>query len=115
MALPDLDNIPHTEEDWKLWSWHHRDSHNRIRAGILKVYGISLTDYQVEPINPNQMTVFLQNNASLHGGMNSVLGLQSTDLLDANLQNERELEAWIKLHALEHYYAESALGAAVVF
>ena len=61
------------------------------------------------------MTVFLQNNASLHGGMNSVLGLQSTDLLDANLQNERELEAWIKLHALEHYYAESALGAAVVF
>ena len=103
MALPDLNNIPHTNEDWLVWAWHHRDSHARIRAGIRKSYGVSLEDYQVEPINPNDMTDFLQNNASLHADMNSVLQLQSTDLLDANLQNQRELEAWIKLHALEHY------------
>jgi hypothetical protein len=114
MALPDLANIPHTDEDWKFWAWHHRDSHNRIRAAILKAYGINLTDCQVEPINPNEMADFLQNNASLHADMNSVLSLQGSDLQDADLKKERELEAWIKLHVQEHYYAESKLGAFIV-
>lgn len=112
--LPGLSNIPHTDEEWKLWAWDHRDSHNRIRRAILSTYGVSLTDYQVEPINPNDMTSFLQNNSNLHDDMNSVLELQSSDLQDANLQEPRELDAWIKLHSQEHYYAEAKLGAAVV-
>lgn len=107
-------NIPHSDEDWKIWSWHHRDSHNRIRAAIKKVYGVDLTDYQVEPINPNQITDFLQNNSSLHDDMNSVLGLQNSDLQDANFQEPRELDAWIKIHVQEHFNAEAKLGAAVV-
>lgn len=97
-----------------LWAWHHRDSHNRIRRGILTTYSINLTDYQIEPINPNDLTSFLQNNSNLHDDMNSVLKLQNSDLQDANLQEPRELDAWIKLHALEHYNAETTLGAAVV-
>jgi hypothetical protein len=109
-----LSNIPHTTEDWAQWAWHHRDSHDRIRKAIKQVYGINLTDYQVEPINPNDLTSFLQNNSNLHDDMNTVLSLQSSDLQDANLQEPRELDAWIKLHAQEHYYAEAKLGAAIV-
>ncbi|MDE2096655.1 MAG: hypothetical protein KGL39_05355 [Patescibacteria group bacterium] len=105
-----LANIPRSPEDWRFWAWHHRDSHNRIRGAILKKFGINLTDYQVEPIDPNQMTNFLQNNASLHGDMNSTLGLQSADLEDANLGDDRELEAWIRLHWLEHNFVELKLG-----
>ena len=109
--LPFLENEPKTDSDWKLWAWHHRDSHNRIRAAILRKKGVVLQDFQVEPINPNDMTSFLQNNSNLHNDMNSALGLQSTDLQDANLGNERELTSWIKLHSLEHFYAEAASGA----
>ena len=109
--LPALENIPKTDSDWKIWAWHHRDSHNRIRSGVFKQKGVILTDYQVEPINPNDMTSFLQNNSNLHDDMNSALGLQSTDLQDANLGDERELAAWIKLHALEHFYAEAKSDA----
>lgn len=112
--LPALNNIPKTSEDWLLWAWHHRDSHNRIRRAILKTYGVNLTDFQIEPINPNDMTSFLQNNSEMHDGMNSALNLQSANLQDANLQEPRELEAWIKLHALEHHDVEAKLGAAVV-
>ncbi len=112
--LPGLSNIPHTPEDWNIWAYHHRDSHDRIRRGIKQTLGVNLTDYQVEPINPNDMRSFLQRNASLHGDMNGALGLQSTNLLDADLSKPNELEAWIKLHAQEHYFAEAKLGAAVV-
>lgn len=112
--LPALSNIPHTEEDWRHWAWHHRDSHDRIRRAISKTYGIDLSDFQVEPINPNDLSSFLQNNSSLHAGMNSVLQLQSANLQDANLQEPRELEAWIKIHAIEHYFVEAKLGPAVV-
>ena len=112
--LPALSNIPHSEEEWRFWAWHHRDSHSRIRRAIKKVYGVDLTDYQVEPINPNDLTDFLQNNSQLHDDANSTLGLQSANLQDANLQDEREMSAWIKLHALEHFYMEAKLGAAIV-
>ncbi len=109
--LPALENIPKTDSDWKIWAWHHRDSHARIRSAILRSRGANLQDFQIEPINPNDMTSFLQNNSSLHDDMNSALGLQSTDLQDANLGDERELVSWIKLHAQEHFYAEAASGA----
>ena len=42
--------------------------------------------------------------------MNSAMGLQSTDLQDVDLSQERELLSWIKLHYQEHYYAEAKLG-----
>ena len=112
--LPALNNIPRSEEEWRFWAWHHRDSHDRIRKAILKSLKINLTDYQVEPINPNDLTDFLQNNSQLHDDANSVLGLQSSNLQDANLQDDREFQAWIKIHAQEHYYMEAKLGAAIV-
>ena len=114
MSLPAISNVPHTNEEWLRWAWDHRDSHDRIRKAILKVYQVNLTDYQIEPINPNDMSSFLQNNSSLHDDMNTTLGLQSSDLQDADLTKPNELESWIKLHSQEHYYAEAKLGAAIV-
>ena len=108
--LPALENIPHTPEDWNRFAFDHRDSHNRIRAGILKKYNIALNDYPIDPINPESINNFLEYNSQLHGDMNGVLKLQSSDLEDINLQDEKQLASWIRLHYLEHYYAESALG-----
>ena len=109
--LAALENIPRSPQQWSLWAWDHRDSHDRIRAAILRRTGSNLADWQIEPINPNYMTDFLQANSSLHDDMNSALNLQSTNIQDANLGDEKELAAWIKLHYLEHYYAEIVSGA----
>ena len=108
--LASVENIPHTPEQWFQWAFDHRDSHTRIRNAVLKQYGQALTDYQIEPINPNDIEDFLQNNSSLHAEMNTILGLQSTNLLDADLSDEKQLIAWIKFNYLEHYYAELKLG-----
>lgn len=108
--LAALENIPRSGDEWNRWGFDHRDSHDRIRAAIRAQYGVALIDYQIDPIDPNAVTDFLQNNSQLHGDMNGVLGLQSADLQDVDLGDAKQFEAWVHLHYLEHYYAESKLG-----
>lgn len=104
-----LENIPKTLDDWSRFSWDHRDSHNRIRAAIKAQFSISLNDYQIDPVNPNDFDIFLTNNSELHGDMNGVLRLESSDLEDVNMKDKEQMVAWFRLHYLEHYYAEAAL------
>jgi hypothetical protein len=108
--LPALLNVPHTNDDWSHFSWDHRDSHDRIRAAIKQQFGVNLTDFQIDPMNPNDMQDWLNNNAQLHNDMNAVLGLQGQNLEIVDLSKDNEKASWINFHYLEHYYAESKLG-----
>ena len=108
--LPALENFPRTSTDWLRFAWNHRDSHDRIRAAILTKYALNLTDFQIEPINPDSMDLFLQNNSSLHSDMNSTLRLQGSDLQDVDPKDEKQMQGWILLHYQEHVSAEQALG-----
>ena len=107
--LQALENIPRTNDDWSRFSWDHRDSHDRIRAAIKAQFSVNLNDYQIDPINPNDFEIFLTNNSSLHGDMNGVLRLESSDLEDVNMKDQEQAVAWFRLHYFEHYYAEVAL------
>ena len=110
MMLAGLLNIPHTNDDWSWFSYQHRLSHDRIRQAIKAQLGYDLTDYQIDPMDPNATDQFLQNNSQLHGDMNSALHLPGIDLQDVTLSNKNQLTAWINFHYLEHYYAETKLG-----
>ena len=110
MMLAGLLNIPHNDDDWQKWSWDHRLSHNRIRQGVLATYKANLTDYQIDPISPNDLEQFLQNNAQLHSDMLGITGLNGIDLLDVDLSNDSQKVSWIQYHFLEHFYVESKLG-----
>ena len=109
--LAALLNVPRTDAEWRQFSYDHRDSHDRIRAAILKKYGINLTDYIIDPINENSLQQFLQNNASLHTDMNGVIKSQSSDLLDIDITDPKQLDAWISLNYEEHQNAEQILGS----
>jgi hypothetical protein len=108
--LAALLNVPKTEEQWQQFSYDHRNSHDKIRAAILKKYGVNLTDYLVDPINPDNIKQFLQNNAALHTDMNGILQSQSADLLDVKLDDPQQLDSWINLNYQEHQNAEQLLG-----
>ena len=110
MALPTVRNVPRTPEEWNTWAWDHRDSHDRIRRLIQQQYNVQLLDYQIEPISQQSLDIFLDNNDNLHNDMNSVLGLVSTDLTDVDMNDPKQVESWINLHFLEHFYAEAKLG-----
>lgn len=108
--LANLLNPPKTSEEWLQFSFDHRDSHDRIRAAILKKYGVNLTDYIVDPMNREDPRTFLQNNSSLHSEMNSILKAQSSDLLDVDFKNAEQIASWLNLHYQEHQNAEQLLG-----
>jgi hypothetical protein len=107
--LAALENLPKTQDEWNRWSWNHRDSHDRIRAAIKSQHGVNLSDYQIDPIDPTAINDFLQSNSQLHGDMNGVLGLQSADLQDVDIGDDKQFEAWVRLHYNEHQYAELKL------
>jgi hypothetical protein len=109
--LPALRNVPQSDTDWKTWAWDHRTSHDRIRQKIQAVKGIVLLDYQVEPMSPNTLDLFLYNNSQMHDDMNTTLNLTSVDLTDVDFKDPKQVEAWITLHYQEHYNAEAVLGA----
>ena len=102
-------NVPHTAEQWAQFSFAHRDSHDRIRKAIKTKFRQDLVDFQIDPMTPDALSNFLQDNAQLHGDMNSLLGLQSGNIQDVDLSKDNEKATWINLHYLEHYYAEAKL------
>jgi len=108
--LAALMNVPKTDAEWRQFSYDHRDSHDRIRAAIKKKYGVDLTDYVIDPINPDSLQQFLQDNASLHTDMNGILKSQSSDLLDVDINDPKQLDSWINLNYQEHQNAEQLLG-----
>ena len=107
--LAQLLNIPRTSEQWDIWSYHHRLSHDAIRQAIQQQKGLILADYQLDPISANDLVGWLQRNAQAHSEMNGALRVQSHDILDADFKQEAQLVAWINIHYLEHYTAENAL------
>lgn len=107
--LAALLDIPRSSTDWDRWSFDNRDSHNRIRAAIVAQGGPSLADYQLDPVSQSDVVGWLTRHQQAHIEMLGVLRLQSEDLQDVNLQDERQLEAWIFLHYQDHLSAESRL------
>jgi hypothetical protein len=109
MPLVNLLNVPKTDQDWAVWGFSHKDSHAKIRQAIQKQKALNLTEYVLDPINPQDVQIFLDNNAQTHKDMNAALGTQGSDLQDADLSTEEGLESWIEIHYQEHYDAETAL------
>lgn len=103
-------NIPETEEQWSIWSYNHRLSHNAIRAAILAQYNVNLDDYQIDPIGTDDIVAWLDRNSQLHDDMNAVLKLQGQDLQDVDLKDKNQKQAWVWLHYLEHNTAEQKLN-----
>ena len=57
MALVDLLNVPETEQDWDIWAFNLRKQNQQTRQAIqAQTNGATiLTEYQLNPINFNQI------------------------------------------------------------
>ena len=105
-------NRPRDAEDWTRWSFHHRASHEAITRAIQNINGVTLPNYIIDPINFLYPKLFLEANQQYHTDMDNFLGVQSADLEDVELGDERQLQSWIYLHWQEHQTAETRLGVA---
>jgi len=101
--------VPKTAQEWSLWSFHHKLSHDAIRQA-LTVQGKLTFDFVIDPIDFNDITGFLQRNSELHIEETGAIGLQSHDLQDVDFKDENQLVSWIAVHHREHFDLELALG-----
>ena len=107
--LVQLINIPSSEEEWGIWSYHHRLSHDAISQAIRQQKGLDLTDYIIDPVPTTAFPDWLDRNQQLHIEMDAAIGAQSVDLQDVNPKDANEMAAWVYIHWLEHQTAERVL------
>lgn len=99
--LAALLNVPETEEQWSLWSFNNFDCVNQIRQTIKAKLGITLPEYQIEPINFSQIETWLENNQQAHIDFTGALGQQSNNLLEVDLSDPRQKSSFVWLNYME--------------
>lgn len=104
-----LINSPSTDEQWSVWSLHHRLSHDAIRDALRRK-NIFTAEYVLEPIPMRDFQNWLQRNSQTHIEQTGALGLQSHDISDVDLEDENQKQSWIMVHWQEHQDMELALG-----
>ena len=103
-------NSPRTTAEWAIFSFAHKQSHLAIAAAVSSRDGTVLAEYLLDPIPQEDLPNWLARNQEAHNDMNGAIGAQSSDLLDTDLSDEQQKEAWFYLHFLEHQTAEQKLG-----
>src|SRR5665213_2751313 len=96
-------NVTKSNQDWSIWSFAHRLSHQAIRQAIMAQKGINLPEYLLDPIDFSAIGGFLQRNQQSHVEMDGALGFQSEDLQTVDLKDEEQKIAWIDSHYQEHF------------
>jgi hypothetical protein len=110
LGVADIGSIPRNENELKKWSFCHQLAHRDINRLIYQRLGITLPEYILDPIDPNNTDVWQYQHQLMHSNMDAVLGIAGNDLLGVDWKNEGLLEAWLFIHLPEHIQAAAALG-----
>ena len=112
MSLAALYNVPKTAQGVAEFAFNNRMSHLTINQAIQAAGGGVIALPVLDPIPLDDIQNWAQQHQILHDAMNSVLGLEGNDLTDVDWHNLQQVEAWIRLHAQEHFRASEKLGVA---
>lgn len=110
MSVNSLLNVPKNLDEWNRWSFNHAQDHLKIIQAIKQQGGPSLLQYQIDPIDFQNVFVFLRKHAQTHTDMNGALNLQSIDLSEADFRDEAQLQAWVYSNYQEHNNAHLKLS-----
>ena len=103
-------NIPKNDAEWAYFTWNNIDSHRQIIQAIQTQKNMRLNEYDIWPMNPNDMAGWLERHSQMHIEFCAALKTQGADLQDVDLNDEKQLVGWIYLNWQEHNVAELALA-----
>mgnify|MGYP001594669191 CR=1 FL=1 len=104
-----LFNVPGNPAELAQWSAAHMSHHRDINRRIYELAGVSLPEFVLDPINPDDTGVWEDQHQQMHQEMDAALGINGFDLSNVNFENEAFLAGWIQLHFNEHYQAANIL------
>ena len=70
----------------------------------------ALDQFQLSPVDPNDLGMWLYLHQTMHAQINAVLGTQGFNLLSLDWQDDDQFQEWINENAAEHQTICTALG-----
>jgi hypothetical protein len=70
----------------------------------------ALTQFQLSPINSDDFGGWLYQHQTMHSQINQVLGLTGFNLIDLDLEDDKQFAEWLNQNADEHARICSVLG-----
>lgn len=110
MPVANLMNVPKTETDLLVWSFHHADHHLQIIDAVAAQKGSVLVQYVLDPIAPFDLANWLRRHQTAHNAFNAALSANGQDLTTVDFSKPDQLQSWIDIHAAEHLFAGTTLG-----
>lgn len=105
-----LYNVPSNLAELNTWAFAHAAHHRDINRTIYQLTGTSLAENILDPLNPNDIGVWLYQHQFMHDQFETLLGIAGYDLLDVDWENPQELAGWILLNANAHQQAANILN-----
>jgi hypothetical protein len=109
-AVADLYNVPASDEDRAFWAFAHMAHHRDINRVIYQLVKVSLPEYVLDHIDPNDTGQWEDQHQIMHDSQNALLGIKGNDLTGINWQDRNLLAGWIFLNSSEHLQAANILG-----
>lgn len=108
-AIAALFNVPSTTPELNSWAFVNMAHHRDISRTIYNLTGIALLESILDPMDPDNLGVWLYQHQLMHDNQNALLGIAGYDLVDVDWKDRDELAGWVWLHAQEHYQAADIL------
>ena len=109
MPLPYILDVPPESTGWQEWIFNHARDHQEIIGAILTQKGKQLVTYNLDQMNPDDPTVWLEAHQQAHNDMNLVMGIAGNDIETLDFKKPNEVKAWLWLNYQEHLGVRSAL------
>lgn len=107
MAIGALLRYPETPAEFYTWSFAHMANHRDIIRRIFEETGQNLTEYVLDPFDPQSM---IDQHQTMHNEMDRVLGISGYDLTVLDWSDPDSRSTWLAQNQNEHYIASSILG-----
>lgn len=102
-----------TDQGLEEFFWANFQHHQAIIGALKATRGIILEQFQIYPVSPNRVDVWLEQHQKQHDTMNRALGIPGADLSSVDFKNKREFDSWIFMHELQHQAAGQLCGQPV--
>jgi hypothetical protein len=106
----ELGAIPTDERQWDSWAFSNAAHHRDIIRVILRDRNISLTEYNIDPIDFANLDRWLDLHYTMHRQQTAALGIIGYDLSTLDPEDEEDVQLWIQAHADDHIRMGSILN-----
>ena len=110
MGLPYLYSQPQTPDDWKKWAFNHAANHYDMIFAVQTQKNQNLEQFILNPLDPNEIGLWLDQHQSMHNQVNAVLGTQGYDLLSLDPNDPDAFAEWLRQNGDEHVRISALLG-----